>query len=81
MCNALSIHVFDTRDNDRLAFQAEAGRMGFVESADIDFLGFASGAIGASYVVVHDAALRLVDLGARVVFRGAVGERVYIPFN
>lgn len=81
MRHAQTIQVFDTLDNNRLAFQATAGRMGFEESADLDFLGFASGAIGASYVVIHDAALRLVGLGARVVIRGADGERVYSPLN
>ena len=72
-----SVKVFDVRDNDRLAFQAEAGRMGFAESADLDFLHFASVAIGAAYVVVNDAAKRLSGLGARVVIQDANGEHVF----
>lgn len=75
--HAQSITVFDERDNDRLAFRAEAGRMGFAESAEVDFLQFASGVIGAAYVVVNDAVGRLVGLGARVVIRNETGEHTF----
>lgn len=72
-----SIKVFDVRDNDRLALHVEAGRMGFAESADLDFLKFASGAIGAAYVIVNDAAKRLSEIGASVIIVDANGERVF----
>lgn len=74
---AQSIQVFDTLDNNRLAFEAQAGRNGCAESAEMDFLHFASVAIGAAYVVVNDAANRLVGIGARVVISDACGERTF----
>lgn len=75
--HAQAITVFDERDNGRVAFHAEAGRDGFAESAELDFLHFASVAIGAVYVVVGDAANRLVRMGARVVIRDDSGERAF----
>lgn len=74
--HAQTITVIDERDNNRVAFRAEAGRKGSAESADLDFLHFASVAIGAAYVDVKDAAQRLVGLGARVIIQDDSGERI-----
>lgn len=44
-------------------FAAQDGRLGVHDSARLDFLGFASGIIGASYTILEDASLRLGSMG------------------
>ncbi|MYM92581.1 hypothetical protein [Duganella vulcania] len=59
-----------TKDGEQ-KFHATSGRMGFAESAALDFLCWASPIIGAAYTVVDDAARRITAMGAEVTLVAA----------
>ena len=54
--------------NGAEVFFAEAGRNGFDNSVEYDFISFASEIIGATYVFIDDAADRLMGFKLEVFF-------------
>lgn len=55
-------------------FFAEAGRNGWCDSVEYDFLSFASAIIGAPYTFIDDAADRLTGIKLEVFFNTQIKE-------